>query len=281
MLRFAVGRKLTLGALATALAATAATAVVASSNRDVDESFPSVALAGKAHALVVLPPDYATSGLRYPVVYFLHGLPAPPTAYRSNGWVERALEAAGPAILVEPQGARAGDSDSEYLDRGAGRNWETFLTGELPRYIDAHFRTIRDRRARALVGLSAGGYGAAVLGLRHLGTFSVIESWSVYFHPTDPTGTKALDLGPSTSAHNLIEALRADERQRPTFFAFYVGRGDAHFRAENVLFDRELTRAAVPHVFELYRGGHDTAVWEAHASGWLGMALGRLDRPER
>ena len=117
-----------------------------------DEHVPSIALAAKVHALVVLPAGYAHSHLRYPVVYFLHGLPAPAAAYRESGWVEGALEHAGPAILVEPQGARPGDTDPEYLNWGPGRGWETFVSEELPRYIDAHFRTIRSRDARAIVG---------------------------------------------------------------------------------------------------------------------------------
>jgi S-formylglutathione hydrolase FrmB len=246
-----------------------------------DEQVPSEALAAKVHALVVLPPGYRTSRRRYPVVYFLHGLPASAQAYRASGWVEDALERAGPAILVEPQGARSGDTDPEYLNWGAGRRWETFISEELVRYVDTHFRTIRSRRARAIVGLSAGGYGATILGLHHLGRFSVIESWSGYFHPTDPTGTMPLARGPAANAHRLIDNLRADERSRPTFFAFYVGRGDARFRAENELYDRQLTEAHVPHVFELYRGGHETALWERRATGWLRMALVHLERPQR
>jgi len=250
------------------------------SGRDLDEQFPSAALAGPAHALVVLPPGYSTSGLRYPVVYFLHGLPAGPSAYRASGWLERALEQAGPAILVEPQGAKSGDTDPEYLDWGAGRNWETYVTVELPRYIDRHFRTIANRRGRAIVGLSAGGYGAAALGLGHLDLFSVVESWSGYFHPTDPTGAKPLAAAPAANVHNLIGRLRKSQRNWPTFFAFYVGRGDARFRAENLQLHRELVAARVPHVFELYEGGHRTSVWEAHAPGWLALALDRLARPQ-
>jgi len=30
----------------------------------------------------------------------------------------------------------------------------------------------------------------------------------------------------------------------------------------------------------VYRGGHHTAVWEAHAVGWLHMAPGQLASPE-
>lgn len=251
------------------------------SGRDVDEQFPSAALAGQAHALVVLPAGYATSGLRYPVVYFLHGLPAGPSSYRASGWLEDALELAGPAILVEPQGARHGDTDPEYLDWGKGRNWETYVTRELPRYIDSHFRTIANRRGRAIVGLSAGGYGAAALGLGHLDLFSVVESWSGYFHPTDPTGTKAVAAPPSANVHNLIGRLRASQKKWPTFFAFYVGRGDARFRAENERFSRELAAAGVRHVFQVYAGGHSTALWERQAPHWLRLALAHLDAPTR
>ena len=190
-------------------------------------------------------------------------LPARPAgrldAYRGNAWLISALERAGPAILVFPQGARDDDTDPEYLNWGAGREWETYVAEEVPHYIDAHFRTIRSRMGRAIVGVSAGGYGATILGLHHLGSFAVVESWSGYFHPTDPTGTQPLARGAAANAHTLIGDLRASQKRQPTFFAFYVGRGDNRFRAENIQFDGELTSAGVRHVFEVYRGAHQTA----------------------
>jgi enterochelin esterase-like enzyme len=229
---------------------------------------------------VILPTGYDTSGERYPVVYFLHGLPGSSSSYLGNDWVIDAVQAAGPAILVMPQGAREDDSDPEYLNWGAGRNWERYVATELPRYVDAHYRTIRSRTGRALIGISAGGYGATILGLHHLGTFAVIESWSGYFHPTDPSGTRSLDRGADAIAHSFVGRLHADERHRPTFLAFYVGRGDTRFRDENVQFDRELTATHVPHLFELYRGGHRTSLWQKHAVGWLRLALDHLARPD-
>ena len=231
------------------------------------------------HARVVLPAGYDDTTRRYPVVYFLHGLPAGSTAYRGNSWLISALEHAGPAILVFPQGARDSDTDPEYLNWGAGREWETYVAEEVPHYIDAHFRTIRSRLGRAIVGVSAGGYGATILGLHHLSSFAVVESWSGYFHPTDPTGTQPLARGAAANAHSLIGDLRASERQRPTFFGFYVGREDTRFRAENVQFDRELTSAGVRHVFEIYRGAHETSLWSAHSSDWLRLALAHLAPP--
>jgi S-formylglutathione hydrolase FrmB len=250
--------------------------------REVETSFRSRAVRGVVRMEVYLPADYAASGKRYPVIYFLHGLPASSTSYRGVDFLRAALDRVGwPAILVAPQGARDHDSDPEYLDWGPGRNWETAVGQELPRFVDRSFRTIRSRRGRALVGLSAGGYGATILALHHLEGFSVVESWSGYFHPTNPAGTARLDLGSRAanaraSVHTYVRTLRRAFRRRPTFFAFYVGRGDARFRAENLRLHRELLAARVPHLFRLYRGAHAQTVWSAHATAWLRLALDHL-----
>ncbi len=79
--------------------------------------------------------------------------------------------------------------------------------------------------------------------------------------------------------HQLIGGLQRDLRGRPTFLAFYVGRGDVRFRAENVQFDKELTQADVPHVFALYRGAHQTSLWQRHAVTWFRLALAHLAKP--
>src|SRR5262249_18836623 len=154
------------------------------------------ALDATMHARVVLPAGYADGTRRYPVVYFLHGLPASSMSYSQLRWVADALADTGrPAILVAPQGARDDDTDPEYLDCGAGRDWEAYVSSELVHQVDARFRTIAARRGRAIVGLSAGGYGAAAIGFHHLDRYAAIESWSGYFEPTDPTGRIKLDRG--------------------------------------------------------------------------------------
>ena len=243
------------------------------------------AVDGRLQLAVYLPAGYDGDRRRYPVVYFLHGLPAAASSYKGADFLARALSASGrQAIIVAPQGARDNDSDPEYLDWGPGRNWETAITRDVVGYVDNHFRTIPTREGRAIVGLSAGGYGAVILALHHLEAFSVVESWSGYFHPTDPGGTRALDLGsPSANAnanaHALVRKLRRGFERRRTYFAFYVGRGDARFRAENRLFHRELTAAHIPHLFRIYAGGHEQAVWTAHARAWLAVAVDQLARP--
>jgi enterochelin esterase-like enzyme len=258
------------------------TVIDAPAPRVIDTSFESEALNATLHFLVVLPAGYDTSGLRYPVIYFLHGLPAGPTAYRSVAWVGTAAQQTGrQAIVVIPQGTRAQNGDPEYHDWGPGRNWETAISEELPAYVDAHYRTIRGRTGRALIGVSAGGYGAFLLTLHHLSSFAVVESWSGYFHPTDPSGTKPLELGTpqadaEASAHALVSTLRQAVRRYPTLLAFYVGTDDTRFRPENVRLAQELTAAKVPHLFRLYPGSHSQSLWQREATPWLTLALGRL-----
>ena len=229
---------------------------------------------------IYLPDGYDTSKLRYPVIYFLHGLPANSVAFRMFGWVDSAMDAQKPkqAILVVPQGASGANTDPEYLGR-----WETAIASDVPHAVDSRYRTIASRAGRAIIGLSAGGYGAMHLALAHLSEFSVVESWSGYFHPTDPTGEYPLDLGSqakndAANVHKQFAKLRAQLAELPLYIGFYIGRDDqtGHFVAENEELNQELSAAGIPHVFKLYPGGHVQSLWSSQATTWLGLALNHL-----
>jgi S-formylglutathione hydrolase FrmB len=244
-------------------------------------SYRSAALKGTVQYSIYLPAGYASSGKRYPVVYFLHGLPASPASYRSIGQIATAVQATGhQAIVVGVQGARAGDPDPEWLDRSDGRKWETATAKELVKVVDTRYRTLAERAGRVLIGISAGGYGAIQIALHNPTVYSVVESWSGYFHATNPQGTAALDLGTSDAneradVHKQIASVkRFLASSTPTYFAFYVGTNDARFRTENLEFYAELRRAGLSQiVFHLYRGGHNWALWTRHAVTWLEKAL--------
>jgi Putative esterase len=61
--------------------------------------------------------------------------------------------------------------------------WEDYLVHDVVPWADTNLPTIAARRGRVLAGLSAGGYGAVDIGLRHPRLFSTLEAWSGYFHP--------------------------------------------------------------------------------------------------
>ncbi len=248
-------------------------------------SFHSAALDATERYAVYLPAGYGSSRRRYPVIYALHGLPGSATSYLKMpiaAWGQIALEDGDPAIVVAPQGARAGDTDPEWHDWAPGRNWESAVATDLVRVVDRAYRTIPGRRGRAIIGMSAGGYGAALIGLHHLGTFSVIQSWSGYFHPTNPAGTAPLDVGSpladlTASAHSFVPLLPAwFTTWQPTYLGFYIGDRDTRFLAENEQLDRELRAAGVAHHFAVYSGGHTSALWNGHAPAWIGRAMREL-----
>jgi enterochelin esterase-like enzyme len=238
----------------------------------------SPALAGTLPALIYLPPGYAISSARYRVIYFLHGLPAGPESYKTSPFVASALAAsARRAIVVAPQGARAQNSDREYLDWDPREDWPAAISHDLPRCIDRRFRTIPSRSGRALIGLSAGGYGAFNIGLRTLATFGAVESWSGYFAATDPSGYHVLNLG-SVQANRAAQvpsgtALEHEMMKWPTLLAFYVGAQDSRFLRMNRQYAAALTKSRVAHLFRVYPGGHSAVLWRSQAQRWLGIAL--------
>jgi enterochelin esterase-like enzyme len=255
--------------------------------RIVDGSFHSNAVNGTLHYAIALPPGYDTSGKRYPVVYFLHGLPANENAYKGITGYADSLAASGvSAIVVGAQGARPGDTDPEWHDWGPGRNWETATESELVAWIDHHYRTIAERSGRAIVGVSAGGYGATLIAIHHPETYQVIESWSGYFVLTTPEG-KPQDLGsPQANANASAHASVPQLKQKfgpydKTLFGFYIGAQDPYpgFVADNELLSKELTDAGIPHVFKLYEGAHNGAFWSEHQDEWLAAAVKNLDPP--
>jgi S-formylglutathione hydrolase FrmB len=206
-------------------------AAASSPARTLSVACRSTSLRGELPTAVYLPPGYRATGRRYPVVYFLHGLPAGPQSYMQNAFVAAALVTARErAIVVAPQGARGSDSDREYLDWSATEDWPRAIGDDLTACIDHRFHTVAGRSGRALVGLSAGGYGAVNIGLRNLRTFGAVESWSGYFVATDPSGYDVLKLGSAAPRRAASvprgQALAAALRRWPALVAFYVGRSD-------------------------------------------------------
>jgi hypothetical protein len=134
---------------------------------------------------VYLPPHYSPAQ-RYPVVYLLHGLPGDPGIYVRGSHLARVADGlitggAEPFIAVAPY---AGPATHRGLAEWAGR-WEDYFVDEVVPWADATLPTIQSAGGRVLAGLSAGGFGAVDIGLRHPQLFGTLESWSGYFTPLD------------------------------------------------------------------------------------------------
>ncbi|MGB2876401.1 MAG: alpha/beta hydrolase-fold protein [Gaiellaceae bacterium] len=233
------------------------------------------ALAGRAQKIdVYLPPRYRAEPMRrYPVLYLLHGVPGLPEAFLRivrAGIIEDELVARGrarPLIVVMPSGSTGLFTDKEWADGvGSGDGWETFVARDLVHAIDARYRTIRRGAARAIAGLSEGGYGALNIGLHHPGEFRVLESWSGYERAQNVRSIFGHDR--SLLAYNSpleqLPRVARELRRAHTFIWFYSGKHDP-LRPQNDAFAALLTRFGVRHRFLVLGGGHDWRLWRGEA----------------
>ena len=127
--------------------------------------------------VVVVTPDAALGkkAVACPVIYLLHG-------YGGNAktWIgvkpnlPQIADEKG-IIFVCPDGKNSWYWDSP---KNPSYRYETFVSSELVKYIDEHYKTIADRKGRAITGLSMGGHGAMWNAIRHKDTFGASGSTS-------------------------------------------------------------------------------------------------------
>src|SRR5688500_13958116 len=128
---------------------------------------------------VYTPPGYATSAGRYPVVFSLHGLGGAPLG-RANQVVptlDAAISAGTvrPMIYVFPDG----QTNSFYGDAFDGhKQVHSNVINEIVPYVDANFRTLGERRYRAIDGFSMGGYGALTYAAKRTDLFSAVVGYA-------------------------------------------------------------------------------------------------------
>jgi S-formylglutathione hydrolase FrmB len=149
--------------------------------------------------IVYLPPGYEKNSEKYPTVYVLTGFTGRgqmllnDSAFQPN-FAERMdrLIAGGtihPMIAVMPD-CFTYFGGSQYINSSATGRYEDYLTEEIVTFVDANFKTIANRDARAVMGKSSGGYGSLIMGMRHSDTFSMVcsiagDAYFEYCYPMD------------------------------------------------------------------------------------------------
>jgi enterochelin esterase-like enzyme len=200
---------------------------------------------------VYVPPGF-TAHRRYPVVYLLHGLPGSPSSYYASLDIANVADSIGagshqPFIAVIPVGGpRRHATDGEW----AGV-WDDYLTQDVIPWADRNLPTLPNRRARALAGLCAGGYGAMNTGLRHPRLFGTLEAWEGYFAPVFRDGPFAHATPAVLAANNPTLLVRKHASLlRKLGTRFYVAVGGNHgdvLRVWSLRYAALLTTLRLPH----------------------------------
>jgi len=137
--------------------------------------------------------------------------------------------------------------------------------------VERVFPTLQRRESRAVLGLSMGGYGALLLGLRHPDLFGACASvsGSTYFshepsdrHAHDDVGRLAAALPDDNDVFVLAERLAASEQ--PLAIRQSCGTEDFLWTT-NLAWHEHLLRLGVAHDWVAHPGQHDDDTWDAQA----------------
>ena len=203
----------------------------------------SSALGGQAVFAVLLPVDYDMSTARYPVLYLLHGGTQNHTAFPSRAWFTR--DASERRMIVVMPSLQP----LFFTARGnSAAPVEEFLGRELPAYIDSQYRTVNDRRARAIAGISMGGYGATLLGLKRPDVFGAV-------------GAISAALSSGTRPGNLATLVDTLSPETAPYFYIACGVSDPVITASRDLAAQLRTRQIRSELQEV-AGDHSWNVWD-------------------
>jgi enterochelin esterase-like enzyme len=220
---------------------------------------------------IYMPPNYATSNQRYPVLYMLHGLSGSYLEWIDYKLLDTvdALITQGkikPIIIVLPSG------DQEYwVDHAnGGPQWGEYVVHDVVGYIDASYRTIPNRDNRAIGGHSMGGHGSLQLAFNHPEIFSVVGAHS----PTLRTKEQAAPyFGDETyyEAHDPVSLAKSLPEATLKSLKIWVdiGTQDNTWRPRAEELDQILTARGIPHQFNIWEGGHEGAYWISHVAQYL------------
>jgi S-formylglutathione hydrolase FrmB len=216
--------------------------------------------------VVVLPAAYQqNSTMKFPVIYLLHG------AFGSyNNWITRVphiqqLADQYKIMIVCPDGGYT----SWYYDSPIDTTYrfETFVGTEVPAYMDTHYRTIADRKGRAITGLSMGGHGGIFLGFRHADRFSAVGSMSGALNSTIITKGYGVEkrLGDTAANREYWQnwsALKVVEQYPKDSLNILIDCGTEDMViGMNRAMHEKLLKLKIPHEYIERPGKHDWNYW--------------------
>ena len=220
---------------------------------------------------VYLPTGYHTDAARYPVLYLLHGNNGDAMDWVTQGDLQSTVDtliarhAIPPVVIVMPQGGT-----DWYVDRK--EKMETAFFSDLIPEIESHFAVEDERGARAIGGVSMGGFGALRYTLEHPEMFCGTFLLSPAIYSGDPPPASSARRVGVFGEHQFdphvwralnYPALWSGYFGRPWRVPIFIASGDDDLviQAESSLLYTRLREAGNPAALRIVDGGHVWPVW--------------------
>lgn len=209
---------------------------------------------------------------QFQVLYLLHGRGDDCNAWIRNSAIERYASAHYLAVVI-PSG-----EDSFYANSVNGKEYYSYMTEELPRYMKQWFPISDKPEDTFIAGLSMGGYGAAMIGLRNPDRFAAIGMFSAAINPKEIYGLfdndfdnrilaqnldRVFGTGELDSRYNLKNLIHQNLEAQKTIppIVQYEGTNDFLYAA-NQEFCQFAKENKLNHVYEEWEGVHDWKFWD-------------------
>ena len=153
-------------------------------NHGADRRIYSPILGKPRDLYVYLPPGYDPS-LAYPLIVFLHGADIDEHDFLDPGdlkELDRMMSQGEipPAVIAAPDGTYSGvnflTSTHSLWVNGCGGRFEDHVVGEIVPFLMRTYSIRPERQAHALLGVSAGGFGAMAIAMKHRDLFGVVAT---------------------------------------------------------------------------------------------------------
>lgn len=226
--------------------------------------------------------DAADAAVRYPVIETFQGYPGGPTQWirtmNLGGAIADAVSGRRmrPALIVSPQVEIPAGVDTECVNGAPGRpQLETWLTSDVPAWVARTFRVNTARSSWATIGLSAGGWCAAMAALLHPAQYSAAIVMGGYFTP---------DFGPayepypaSSPLASRYDLLRLAQRSPPPVALWLeTSHADPLSYGSSAKLLHVVKPPLAVDAIVLQHAGHRISVWQAllpQALTWLGRNI--------
>lgn len=230
----------------------------------------------KRRMMIYTPAGYEQGKTRYPVFYLLHGSGGDETVWLHQGQAAQVLDnliASGkavPMIVVMPNGNvdehAAPGSDQRGLVTPTF-NHKQWMEGsfessfaDIMNYVEKHYRTLKNKKGRAIAGLSMGGFHSLYISANQPRDFGYVGLFSAAIRPMRGVESPIYD--------NLEEKLAEQFKQGVNLYWIGIGNDDFLYQP-NKQYRALLDGKGYPYTYVESKGGHEWRNWRLYLTQFV------------